>query len=134
MNDVEVELFDEVASAVLAKHPDAFVSSEHVEVPPHFPAVSVIETDNVTDVRSEDSSGEEVRSALVYTVNVYSNAEGRAKGECKGIVGIVSRVMRSCNMTRTMCSVVDNARDPTVYRMVARYTGLVDQDQVMYRR
>lgn len=132
--DVETELFDDVAKAVLAEYPKAFVSSEHVEAPPQFPALSVVESDNVEDRAGVDSSGDEVRAALTYTVNVYSNSQAQAKGECKGILAIVSGVMRRSNMARTMASVVDNARDPTIYRMTARYTGLVGRDGVMYRR
>ena len=134
MIDVEVDLFDEIARAILAEHPEAYVSSEHVEAPPQFPAVSIIETTNVANEEAEDSSGEEVMAALTYTANVYSNSQSSAKQECKAILNVIDRRMRLCNMTRVMSSAVDNARDPTVYRMIARYTGLVDRNLVMYRR
>lgn len=134
MIDVEVDLFDELARAILEEYPDAFVSSEYVEAPPQFPAISIIETNNVTNENTEDSSGEEVMSALTYTVNVYSNSQSNAKQECKAISKVIDTRMRQCNMTRIMSSVVDNVRDPSVYRMIARYTGLVDRNLVMYRR
>lgn len=134
MIDVEVDLFDEVAREVLEEYPNAFISSEYVEAPPQFPALSIIETNNVTNEDTEDSSGQEKMSAITYTVDAYSNSATSAKQVCKRILSIVSRVMRQCNMTRTMCAVMDNARDPTVYRMTARYIGLVDENLVMYRR
>lgn len=134
MIDVEVDLFDELARAILEEHPSAYVSSEYVEAPPQFPTISIIETNNVTNENTEDSSGEEVMAALTYTVDVYSNSQSNAKQECKAILNVIDKRMRKCNMTRIMSSVVDNARDPTVYRMIARYTGLVDRNLVMYRR
>lgn len=134
MIDVEVDLFDELARAILAEHPEAFVSSEYVEAPPQFPAVSIIETNNATNESTEDSSGEEVMAAITYTVDVYSNSQSNAKQECKAILNVIDERMRRCNLTRLMSSAVDNARDPTVYRMTARYTGLVDRNLVMYRR
>ncbi len=134
MIDVEVDLFDELARAILAEYPESFVSSEYVEAPPQFPAISIIETNNVTNEGTEDSSGEEVMAALTYTVNVYSNSQSNAKQECKAILNVIDKRMRLCNMTRIMSSTVDNARDPTVYRMIARYTGFVDRNLVMYSR
>lgn len=134
MIDVEVDIFDELARAILDEYPEAFVSSEYVEAPPQFPAVSIIETNNVTNESTEDSSGEEVMAAITYTVDVYSDSQSDAKQECKAILNVVDQRMRKCNMTRLMSSTVDNARDPTVYRLIARYTGLVDRNLVMYRR
>lgn len=134
MIDVEVDIFDQVANAVCDRFPDAYVSSRHVAAPPQFPAVSVVEKDNLPVASAMDSSGREKASSLTYVVNVYSNSEANAKEECKQIVDIVNDTMTRLNMSRTMCSVVDNVSDPTIYRMLARFAGVVGEDHVMYRR
>ena len=134
MIDVEVQVFDEVARAVLAEYPEAYVSGEHVEVPASFPAVSIIEAVNQVDESRQDSSDDENAAVLSYSVNVYSNSKSGAKMECKAVMGIIDDKMRSMNMRRTFSRPVNNAADPSIYRLVARFTGLVDKNDVFYRR
>lgn len=133
MIDVEADVFDRVARAILEEFPDAYVSSQHVSAPPQFPAASLIETGNVEHQQCSDTYGE-AASALTYTLNVYSNSQANAKAECRRIAQIASEQMSAMNMTRLMCMPIDNAADPSIYRMTARFTGLVDRKHVMYRR
>lgn len=132
MVDIEVDVFDRVARAVYAEHPTAYLSSSPVISPPCFPTVTVIETSNLPVPTTEDSSGVEKYSSLAYTVNVYSNSEGRAKQECRSIIGIVSDEMTRMNMRRDMCRPVDNTADPSIYRMVARYSVRADGNKTLY--
>ena len=134
MIDIEIDLFDEIARAIYAEYPKAYVSDEYVVAPPMFPAVFIEQTNSVEDMGRVDSSGEENANALTYTVNVHSNSESDSKKECKALLQIVDRVMRDNNFTRIMLIVVDNAADPSIYRMTSRYTGLVDKNLVQYRR
>lgn len=134
MIDREVDLFDEVARKVLEVSPGAYVSSQHVSAPPQFPAVSVVESSNVEYEPSRDSSCDEKYSAVTYEVNVYSASRDDPKSECRVIVEAVSAHMRMRNMTRTYCGPVDNAADPSIYRIVARYTGVIDKSGTMYER
>lgn len=134
MIDVEIDVFDRVARAILKECPGAYVSSMHVTAPPQFPAVSLIETSNIEQASMADSSDGENASAVAYTMNVYSNSATSAKEECRRIAAIASAEMRAMNMTRLMCEPIDNAADPSIYRIVARYAGLVDKNHVMYRR
>lgn len=134
MIDVEVDVFDRVARAILKEYPNAYVSSVHVTMPPQFPAVSLVETSNVEQASMADSSGSENASAVVYTMNAYSNSAKTAREECRRIAAIASAEMRAMNMARLMCEPIDNAADPSIYRIVARYAGLVDKNHVMYRR
>ncbi len=134
MIDVEEDIFDFVARAVLAEYPNAYVSGEHVEIPASFPAVSIIEAVNQLDETRQDSSDDENAAILSYSVNVYSNSLSSAKTECRAIMGIVDDKMRSLNMRRTFSRPVNNSADPSIYRLVARFTGLVDKNNVHYRR
>ena len=134
MIDVEEDVFDEMARLVLAEYPQAYVSGENVEVPASFPAVSIVETVNSAVAAREDSSGEENAAALTYTVNVFSNSASAAKRECKAILGIIDGRMRLRNMARSFARRIDNAADPSIHRMTARYTGAVGKNEVHYRR
>ena len=134
MIDVEEDVFDEVARAVLDAYPEAYVSGEYVEVPASFPAVTIIEAVNQVDETRQDSSDDENGAVLSFAVNVYSNSMSNAKRECRAIMGIVDDKMRSLNMRRTFSRPVNNAADPSIYRLVARFTGMVDKNNVFYRR
>ena len=134
MIDVEIDVFNEVAEAILAEYPDAYVCGEYVVSPPQFPAVSVIQTLSVEDKSRVDSSGEENANALTYDVNVYSNSESDSKKECKSILQVADKALRARNFRRTTAMPIDNAQDPSIYRMTARYVGLVDKHLVHYER
>lgn len=132
--DVEPGLFDEVARAVLSEFPDAFVASETVIAPPRFPTLSFVEDISASDPARIDSSEVEKGASLTYTAQAFSDSEGSAKVECKRILAIVGDVMRRKNFLRTMCGPVQNAPEPTIYRMVARYVGAADENGDFYRR
>lgn len=134
MIDVEVELYDECARAILAEFPDAYVSGEHVLTPPMFPAVFIEQTFSSEVDRMRDSSGEENGNAVIWTVNCYSNSMSDAKGECKRILAIVDRIMRAWRFKRLTARPTDNAADPSIFRYVGRFTGIVDKNRISYWR
>jgi hypothetical protein len=134
MIDIETGLYDELARLVLAQWPDAFVASEHVLAPPAFPAVFIEQGFSSELDQCRDSSGEENADAIIWTVNVYSNSRSRAKQECRAILDIIDARMRLYNFKRLTARPIDNAADPSIYRYVGRYTGLVDKFGNMYWR
>ncbi len=134
MIDIEAGLYDELARLVLAEVPDAYVSSEHVISPPSFPAVFIEQTFSSEVDSARDSSGDENANAIIWTVNVYSNSQSNAKQECRRILAIIDERMRFYNMKRLTARPIDNAADPSIYRYVGRFTGLVDKDCNMYWR
>lgn len=134
MIDVETDLFDQVANAVSAVSPDAYVTSRYVLKPPSFPCVVLIETSNLSDERRADSSGREIASRLRYQAQVFSNSEQSGKRECKQIMGTICDAMNRAGLARVVCRQVDNAADPTITRMVAEFTGSVDEALRVYRR
>lgn len=134
MIDYEVDIFDELARLVLAEYPEAFVSNEYVRVPSQFPAVFILEASNVEERSMVSSHEGEEGAALTYEVQVAHPSRDGGKATCKSIVGILADRMRMRNFARTMCMPVDNSEDPTVYRMVARFTGVIDRFGTHYRR
>lgn len=134
MIDIETSLYDELARLVLAEVPDAYVSSEHVITPPKFPAVFIEQSFSSELDMAKDSSSEENANAIIWTVNVYSNSQTNAKQECKKILSIIDRRMRLYNMKRLTARPIDNSADPSIFRYVGRFTGLVDKNGYMYWR
>lgn len=134
MVDVETDLYDEVARAVLAEHPAAFVSGEHVLAPPSFPALFLECSSNAELASAADSSGDEVAASVTFTASVYSASPDGARAECKAIAQVVDARMRFRNMSRISAQFIDNAADPSVTRFVARYAGVAGSDDYIYRR
>ena len=132
MIDFETDIFDECARDVLDEFPQAFVSSTEVAVPPQFPAVFIVESNNTTNKRSVDTSGEK-HVNLVYTVNVYSNRVRGAKAEAKKIAGIIDKRMGFRNLRRTMLAPTPNA-DGSVCRYSATFVGQADAHGNLYRK
>lgn len=134
MIDIEIDVFDQVARAVSAVSPDAYVTSRYVLKPPSFPCVVLIETSNLSDERRADSSGIERASRLRWQAQVFSNSEHHGKRECKQIMGTVCDAMNMAGFARVVCRQVDNSADPTITRMVAEFTATVDSALRVYRR
>lgn len=134
MIDEQIELYDEIARSILAEFPNAYVSGEHVISPPMFPAVFVEQVSSVELDSGRDSSLEENFNTITWTVNVYSNSESNAKQECEAILQLVDGRMRLRNMRRITARPVDNAADPSIYRLVGRYTGVIDKNGNLYWR
>lgn len=132
MSEFAPNIFDRVARAILAEYPKAFVSSRTFIAPSAFPAVSIIETNNIPVLSKEDSSGKEQMSQLSFMVDVYSNSEASAKEECEKIIALIDAAFRSLNIMRTMLKPIPNAADPSIYRMTARFVGVVDKEGVFY--
>lgn len=135
MINVENEVFSTVATALRNEITGIFVSGEAIAAPSSFPAVTLVEDDNSTYLRSLDSSGHENHAQIMCTVNVYSNKSSGKKSECKSIMAIIDDEMQDMGFVRIGSSPaeVPNA-DKTIYRMVARYRATISKDKTIYRR
>ena len=134
MIDYEIDIFDEMARIVYAGWPTAYVTGEYVERPASFPCVTIIETVNQEDTSRRDSSGEEKAALLSYVVNVYSNSVTEAKQQCRAIMSALDDRFRFYNFARAFVRPVNNASDPTVYRLVGRWNGVLSNDGIHYGR
>lgn len=134
MIDCENEVFDTVATDVRAKYPDIYMVGEYVKTPPRFPCVSLVEMDNQSYQRTEDSGSVENHASLMYEVNIYSNKTVGKKAECKAIAALIDERMLALGFARTMLQPIPNLDDATIYRMVGRYSAVISKDKVIYRR
>lgn len=134
MIDVENEVFDSVVTEVRSKYPDIYMVGEYVKTPPRFPCVSLVEMDNQSYQRTEDSGSSENHVSVMYELNVYSNKAVGKKTECKAIAALIDERMLALGFARTMLQPIPNLDDATIYRMVGRYSAIISKNKTICRR
>ena len=134
MIDFENDIFNTVATEVRAKYPDIYMVGEYVKTPPRFPFVSLVEMDNQSYQRTEDSGSSENHVSVMYEVSIYSNKKVGKKAECKEIAALIDEQMLALGFARTMLQPIPNLDDATIYRMVGRYSAIISKNKVIYRR
>ena len=125
MINAEDEIFAKCAEKIREAFPNAYVTGEYVRTPPRFPAVSIEEKNNAIWRNARDSSELENAAAVMYEVNVYSNLKDGKKREAKAILDVADSAMKEIGFSRTMVSPIPNLADATIYRLTARYSGII---------
>lgn len=133
MINIENEVFDRIAKAVLAKHPNAHIASEYVKSPPRFPSISIVEIDNSVYERTQSNTIEN-HADVTYEVNIYSNKSSGKKSECKAIATLIDNEFATLGFSRRMLQPIPNIEDATIYRMVGKYRAVVSKNNEIYRR
>ena len=134
MIDIENDIFNAVATVVREEYPDIYMVGEYVKTPPKFPFVSLVEMDNQSYQKTEDSGSSENHVSVMYEANVYSNKTVGKKTECKAIAALIDEQMLALGFARTMLQPIPNLDDATIYRMVGRYSAIISKNKVIYRR
>lgn len=133
MIDIENEVFTTIATELRSQFTGINVYGEDVRSPSSFPCVSIVEADNYTLRRTQDSGSNENHANVMYEVNVYSNKTSGKKTECKEIFAVIDEIMLGLGFTRSNKNpaTMDEA---TIYRIVGRYVAIVSTNQTIYRR
>ena len=134
MIDIENELFTEIATAVRAEFPGAYVVPEYVNAPSKFPAVYIVEMDNTVTRATRDTGGIENFADVMYQVDVFSNKNKGKKAECKASASFIDGMFAKFGFTRSFLNPVPNIDDGTIYRMTGRWIATVSKDNIIYRR
>lgn len=121
MIDKEKEVFEAVSSALRQRYQGIYViGTELADTPPKFPAVSFVQTSNVTKTqystfdRLENVVGED------YKAEVFSNLREGKEAQTKEIVKDISDVLSSLGYERTFCEPIPNG-DSSIHRRMARF-------------
>ena len=123
MIDKETEIFDAVATKLREKFPGIYViGTEIVSAPPHFPAVSFVQTNNA--IQGQYSTFNSLENVVKedYKAEVYSNLTKGKEAQTKEITEAISDVMCDLNYERTFCEPIPNA-DATIHRRMSRYSN-----------
>lgn len=132
MIDIENELFSMIKNQLEKSYKGIAVYSEEIRTPIAFPCVSIVEEDNYTFMKTQDSGSNENHANVMYEVNVYSNKMTGKKTEAKKILSKIDDIMILLGFTR-MNKFPVIMDDATIYRVVARYRGVVSQNHTIYR-
>lgn len=126
-------MFTKVKTALTKQFPNITVESVTTYSPSKIPFVCIEETDNYSYLPTRDTSSNENHATVVYEVNAYSNKTSRKKSECKAIIAVVDKIMIGLGFTRNTKKPI-NLDDATKYRIFARYTAVVSNANIIYRR
>lgn len=133
MIDIENEIFNKIKIELRSRFPRINVFGEDVRSPSSFPCVSIVEADNYTLRKTQDSGSNENHAVLMYEVNVYTNKTNGKKTDCKAIFSVIDDVFLNLGFTRLAKHPVTMDK-ATIYRMVGRYNAIVSKNQTIYRR
>lgn len=132
MIDIESKVFNTVAKPLRAHYGGIFVSGETIDIPPAFPAVSLVERSNSAYAQTQTAESRENHAVLMYEADVYSNLASSKKQQAKAIAGEIDALMEGLGFIRTFGQPIDNLADPSIYRYKLRYKGVVGKDNIIY--
>ena len=123
MIDKETEIFNAVATELRKKFPGIYViGTEIVSAPSHFPAVSIVQTNNA--IQGQYSTFESLENVVKsdIKIEVHSNLTTGKEAQTMEITAVISDVMCKFYYERTFCEIIPNA-DASTSRRVSRYTN-----------
>jgi len=129
--DCESVVFQKCADAFRAAYPNGYIAPEYVHKPPKFPAVMVVEMDNIIDERAMDNGNVENAVNVMYQVDVFSNLNKGKKAQTKAIIALIDEVLAQYRFIRTFCNPIQNMNDATIYRMTARYRRRITDTELI---
>lgn len=117
----EKDIFNQIAERLRKKYDDIYIIGEQISnIPPRFPAVSIIEENSVVNRRySTFEKLENVATSTLY-IEIYSNSENK-KDECLNIACEIDEVLCMNDYYRKLNRPMVNA-DNAFARRVMRYT------------
>ena len=121
MINKETDVFAYVSAKVRAEIKDIYViGMELSATPPKFPAVSIVQTNNVINETYSTFSSLENVAKEDYKVEVCSNLEQGKEAQTRDITEVISNAMSELDYVRVFCEPIVNA-DSTVHRRMSRY-------------
>jgi hypothetical protein len=133
MIDKESIIFERVSEALRARFEEIFITGvEITDVPPQFPAVSIVQTNSEVNKRYSTFDNVENAVSEEYKFDVYSNLESQkdAKAQTKEITDVIDEVMNALHYPRTFCKPIPTV-DAKYTRRTARYNkNNVTQEEI----
>lgn len=132
MIDSEPAIFNHLSKRVRAVYGDQFkIYSQYVESSAEFPAAIAMEIDNVVYEKMRTDKIENAQK-VTWEINVFSNLIGGGKFEAREIMLVFDSAFEEIGFTRTMMTPAPNFQNSKIYRLIARYYGVVDKELRIY--
>lgn len=133
-----INIFNEVYDALITLLNTEYgndkigTASVHVNMPNSFPFVSLEEINNSENLRGMDCPQRENFADIDLEVNIYTQGTTK-KSSADNILQVVDTFFKQLGFTRmSKNNIQDN--NETTYCIIARYSGVVSKDHIVYRR
>lgn len=134
MIDYEAAIYTAVREAMLAEHPDVYLTSDLERQPAKLPCAWLYESDNSAYRNSQDSASNENHVEVLYQAEVFTKKRSSRKSEARMILQTIDNCMSDLGFTRMMMRPVPNYNDATIYRLIAQYRAVIGRDGLIYSR
>lgn len=131
MLDFSDEIYSWLTYSLREKFPKIYTTKTETAAPPVFPAVSIVQENNVTYQRTRDARLEN-HVSVMFQMDIYTNDKDNKERQAQEIRDTVSDLMQSIGFNRTMCKPTPNLADMSIYRITMRFTGIIGKDRVVY--
>lgn len=122
MIDREDELFAEISMKLRREFDNIYIIGKQLSTePPRFPAVSIIQENNIPNSRYSTFHELENVACTTQYIEIYSNDRDRKEEICKAVSIVIDDVLISHGFYRMLNQPMVNA-DDTIARRVMRYT------------
>ena len=129
MIDKEADIFDAVYPYVAPLCAKNRFVSKRLTGGAAFPAASLIEMDNAVVRRKQTSTPGENFARITYELEAYA----MTKAECRKVKNAADEILVKLNFSRISGHFIDNPDNVNLFRYVARYEAMVDEDGQIYR-
>lgn len=121
MIDKEDELFAVIAKELRKKFDGIYIIGKQLSSePPRFPAVSIIQENNIVNTRYSTFDEMENVAHITQYIEIYSNDKEQKEEICKSISIVIDDVLKTHGYCRMLNQPMINA-DDSIARRVMRY-------------
>ncbi len=124
------EVFDLVARSLRSSFPKITVKGEYVDSPARCPCVTIDEIRNIP--KHLDSSQTVKYAAVTYRVQIFCNTANK-RFQAREIHKKVDELLMSVGLVCKSYTSVPAIYHAEIYSIITTYSGVIDQNGVIYR-
>lgn len=133
MIDVSTQIYSDLTKLLREDFPDIYTARCKANVTPRFPAVSIVEQNNITYAQTIERSNE-TYVKLTYYFEIFANDSEIKQQQAEKIRDIINKQMIDWGFIRTLCQPLPNLEDLTIYRINMRYEAVVSREGYVYTK
>lgn len=134
MIDIENALFDDLYKTLKAADENVDITDEYEPESPSFPVVTVYIRSEGEPYKMIDSSRRMRGVNIFVEVSAYASRATGFKTKSKELIAIVCDRMKELGFALSMCDPIPNRKSDQIYRYTARFVGIADDKNTIYRR
>lgn len=127
-------IYTKLTEKLRESYPKIYTSQDDSTAPPQFPAVTIVQKDNVNYQRTIDCDSKENHVKVMYQIDVYTNGKTDKIQRARAISADISDYLLSLGFNRTMCQPIPNVSDMSIYRISMRFEGVISSNGIVYTK